>query len=152
MAAPVLYRVPRSILAETFRYFRSCGRGRRECQVVWISPWASSDVIAGVRHPKHKAHMGGFDVDGQWLTELWNELAATSAGIRVQIHTHPRQAFHSHIDDAYPIIHSIGFLSLVIPNFAAGPVGFEGAYLTEIQPSGGWREASIPDRLRLTDG
>ena len=68
---------------------------------------------------------------------------------RVQVHTHPLEAFHSPTDDEFPIIHKPGFLSLVIPNFGLGPVGFEDAYLTEIQGDGGWREVAIPSRLVL---
>lgn len=71
-------------------------------------------------------------------------------GIRVQVHTHPEEAFHSETDDAFPIIHKPGFLSLVIPNFGLGPTGFENAYLTEIQPDGRWQEVAIPSRLVLT--
>jgi hypothetical protein len=64
-------------------------------------------------------------------------------------HTHPGEAFHSSIDDEFPIIHKPGFLSLVIPNFGLGPVGFADAYLAEIQPNGRWNEVSISSRLAL---
>lgn len=49
--------------------------------------------------------------------------------------------------DAYPIIPSAGFLSLVIPRFAMDRMGFDDAYLTEIQDNGTWREVSIASRL-----
>jgi hypothetical protein len=58
--------------------------------------------------------------------------------------------FISKTDDDYPIIHKPGFLSLVIPGFGLGPVGFKDAYLTEIQSDGRWQEVSIPSRLTLT--
>src|SRR5258707_660443 len=112
MPNPVRYRLPRSLMAQTFEQFRSCGRGHRECQAIWIGPWSSPDLITAARHPRHNAHAGGFDVDSRWLTGLWNELADMNLGIRVQVHTHPHEAFHSRIDDAYPIIHTVGFLSL----------------------------------------
>jgi hypothetical protein len=68
-------------------------------------------------------------------------------GIRVQVHTHPYEAFHSPTDDAFPILHKAGFLSLVIPNFAQGPVGFRDAYLTQILPDGSWKEQPIAAHL-----
>lgn len=34
-----------------------------------------------------------------------------------QVHTHPFEAFHSFVDDTYPISHRIGFFSIVIPYF-----------------------------------
>jgi hypothetical protein len=143
------YRVSADLLAQTFSVFRTCGAGRRECQVVWTSPWASPEIIREVVHPRHRAHSGGFEIDSAWINEFWLELARSEQGIRIQVHTHPRAAFHSAIDDAYPIIHSAGFLSLVIPRFALGSLGFDGAYLTEIQPDGTWREVSIASRLEV---
>jgi hypothetical protein len=98
----------------------------------------------------HRAHAGGFDVDSGWLTQFWKSLAQTRHGIRVQVHTHPGAAFHSGTDDTWPVIHSPGFLSLVIPNFAAGPIGFSDAYLAELLGSGKWREVPISDYIEVT--
>ena len=143
----IAYRLERKLLDETSEHFRACGGGREECQVLWLSPWAQPDTITKVVHPKHTAHMGGFVLDDAWLNAFWLELGDTDMGIRVQVHTHPREAFHSRTDDDYPVIHRPGFLSLVIPNFGLGPVGFDDAYLTEIQESGRWQQMHIPSRL-----
>jgi hypothetical protein len=145
----VIYRLPHSVLDQTFATFRTCGRGQHECQVLWTSSWQSCESISKVYHPAHRAHMGGFDVDSAWLTKFWLELAAAGDGARVQIHTHPGEAFHSSTDDEYPMIHTPGFLSLVIPNFGLGRVGFEDAYLAEIMPDGRWRGVEIGDRLKV---
>jgi hypothetical protein len=145
-----VYRLPRSILDQTFERFRGCGEGRRECQVLWVSPWDAPDIIIKAVHPEHEGHVGGFVLDDRWLNDFWFSLAQESLGVRIQVHTHPGEAFHSPTDDAFPIIHSIGFLSLVIPNFALGPIGFEDAFLTEIQADGRWREVAIAERLILT--
>jgi hypothetical protein len=146
----VIYRLPRNILDQTFAHFRGCGRGRRECQVLWVSPWDAPETITKVVHPKHEAHVGGFVLDNGWLNDFWFGLAQENLGIRIQVHTHPGEAFHSPTDDAFPIIHTTGFLSLVVPNFAFGPIGFEQAFLTEIQEGGRWREVKIADRLIVT--
>jgi hypothetical protein len=45
---------------------------------------------------------------------------------------------------------TLGFLSLVIPNFALGQIGFDEAYLTEIRHDGRWQEVPIAERLILT--
>jgi hypothetical protein len=145
-----VYQLPLRILQETFAHFRGCGCGRRECQVLWVSPWAAPEMISKVVHPKHEAHLGGFALDDRWLNDFWFTLARESLGIRIQVHTHPAEAFHSPTDDAFPIIHTTGFLSLVIPNFALGQIGFEDAYLTEIQDDGRWRGVAIKERLVLT--
>jgi hypothetical protein len=146
----VLYRLGRNLLEETFEHFRQCGCGRDECQMLWLSSWDAPAAITKAVHPKHCAHRGGFVLEDRWLNDFWMELANTNMGIRVQVHTHPQEAFHSPIDDDFPIIHKPGFLSLVIPNFGLGRVGFEDAFLTEIQSDGGWREVPIPSRLVLS--
>jgi hypothetical protein len=144
------YRLEHGLIEETFRQFRECGCGRHECQALWLSAWSQPEIITKVVHPKHAAHFGGFVLADDWLNDFWLELGETGTGIRVQVHTHPGEAFHSRIDDEFPIIHTPGFLSLVIPNFGLGPVGFQEAYLTEIQPDGRWKEVPIASRLVLT--
>jgi len=145
-----IYRLPRRILEETFAHFRACGRGRRECQVLWVGPWNAPDTITKAIHPQHQAHAGSFVLDDRWLNDFWLSLARERLGVRVQVHTHPGEAFHSPTDDAFPIIHTVGFLSLVIPSFALGPIGFKEAFLTEIKADGRWRQVAIEEKLVLT--
>lgn len=138
------FLLPAGLLAETFRHFRTCGDGRRECQVLWTSPWDSPSTIAQVVHSGHRGHAGGFEVDDDWLNAFWIELAQRRHGVRVQVHTHPREAFHSGTDDAYPIVQTPGFLSLVIPDFGIGPVSFDNTFLCEIGENGDW-SAVVPE-------
>jgi hypothetical protein len=142
--------VSKAVLGETFAELRRCGAGRRECQVLWVGPWARPAEVTTVVHSKHRAHGYGFELESAWLTDFWQELTRTGSGVRVQIHTHPGRAFHSETDDAWPIIHSAGFLSLVIPNFARGKPGFAGAYLTEIGQDGRWQEVRVRDHIEVT--
>lgn len=139
--------VPQAILKTTFQHLRDCGSGECECQVLWTSPWSAPQTITGVVHPKHRSHAGGFVLDSQGLNAMWLELATRGHGIRVQVHTHPSEAFHSPTDDRFPIVHTPGFLSLVIPNFAQGPIGFQDAFLAEIGADGRFRPALLDSRL-----
>lgn len=143
------YRVSIATLQETFAHFRTCGRGCRECQVVWVSRWSEAEAITRAVHPRHRAHVGSFAVDNEWLTDFWKDLSRTETGVRVQVHTHPGAAFHSAVDDAYPMVPSAGFLSLVIPNFGCGAVGFDDSYLAELQLDGTWRQVPIVDRIAV---
>ena len=143
------YQLPRALLERTFLHFRSCGEGRRECQALWVGPWAHPQVITEVVHPRHSASPVGFQLENAWLSEFWTRLSVENLGIRVQCHTHPGAAYHSATDDAYPILHTPGFLSLVIPAFATGPVGFDHAFLARIDKKGRWGEVRIPDHLEI---
>ena len=150
-AARPVYQIPQSVLLRTFEQFRACGAGRRECQTLWLSAWQAPELIREVVHPRHQAHRGGFELDSGWLTAFWLDLARRGVGVRVQIHTHPQEAFHSATDDEFPLIHSVGFLSLVIPRFGLGPIGFDEAFLAEIAPDGTWRPVPIDSRLSVIE-
>jgi hypothetical protein len=90
-------------------------------------------------------------IDDSWISGFWNELADQGFGVRVQVHTHPEEAFHSETDDVFPLLHEVGFLSLVIPSFAMGPVGFQAAYLTETQADGSWLQVPIDSRIMFDE-
>ncbi len=143
------YRVPNDLLSRTFDQFRTCGAGRRECQVLWTSRWDAVADLDQLRHSRHRSYDGGLEVEDTWITEFWNELAREKRGVRVQVHTHPEDAFHSASDDTWPIVHVPGFLSLVIPQFGLGPIGLAGAYLTEIRSDGRWHEVTIEKHLEV---
>jgi hypothetical protein len=144
-----IFDVPRALLTDTFTHFRQCSAGRRECQVLWLSAWSQQGTISHVVHPRHRSHAGGFEVGGTWLNNFWAQLADRNLGVRVQVHTHPEDAFHSPTDDDWPIVHTPGFLSLVIPNFGLGPVGLDRAFLAEFDQSGCFRAVSIGTRLAI---
>ena len=133
-------QVSKTQLTETFRLLRDCGCGRRECQVLWVSSWHDPDRITRVVHSQHSGHAFGFKLEDSFINQLWLELAASRSGVRVQVHTHPEEAFHSRTDDGWPIVHTVGFLSLVIPNFAPGRDGLNGSYVTSIQANGSWKK------------
>lgn len=144
-----MYRLPRRMIDQTFSIFRSCGAGERECKLYWASSWSEPLRLTEVIHPKHRSSRYGVQLDSDWINNLWLDLANRGLGVRVQVHTHPGEAFHSQTDDAFPLIHEAGFLSLVIPDFAKGPIGFSRAYLTEIQSDGSWREVAVGERVSI---
>lgn len=146
-----LYTLPVRMIEETFASLRSCGNNERECQLYWVSKWDDPSQLTEVVHPLHTASRYGLSIDSAWISSFWNDLADRGLGVRIQVHTHPYEAFHSDVDDAYPLLVNAGFLSLVIPNFAMGPVGFERAYLTEIQADGSWLQVPIDERIRIND-
>lgn len=142
-------RVPSAVFDATFARLRDCGGGCRECQALWVGSWIRPDAVERVVHPEHTASAVGFQLDPAWLDRFWNELAEAGDGVRVQIHTHPGTAYHSATDDAFPLLSVPGFLSLVIPRFAQGEVGFDSAFLAQLQPDGCWREVPIADHLEI---
>src|SRR5205807_9110857 len=78
---------------------------------------------------------------------LGERLASTAWFILAQVHSHPRGAFHSSVDDAYPISHQPGFLSVVVPDFGVR-APLQGWAYYEYCGVGAWRPIE-GDELRL---
>ena len=132
-------RLAASILASSFQIFQNCGRGECECAVFWTGP-AGDDMVDGLEHPIHKRSPYGYVVDSDWITALWKNLAASRRSVKAQVHTHPGEAFHSATDDHWPIISEAGFISIVIPDFAAGAPSFDRAWVGRLRADGQWQQ------------
>jgi hypothetical protein len=132
--------LPTTLLIDTFELFRSCGGGRTECVAYWCAKRCEPDVLTRVVHPEHTAFGGGYQVDGEWVMQFFVSLHQNEELVRVQIHTHPHEAGHSWIDDGYSLVPAAGFLSLVVPDFALGPVGLDHTHLVEMGTEGEWDE------------
>jgi hypothetical protein len=139
--------VSASSLADTFAQLRDCGAGRRECVVYWCADHRLPARVARVVHPKHASTRFGYEVDSGWVTAFFLDLRERRQLVRAQVHTHPGLASHSEIDDQFALAPATGFLSLVIPNFATGPVTLDVAHLVVIDGAGTWREMSPGDGL-----
>ena len=129
-------RLPRPVLDSSFRQLRDCGAGRAECVVYWCASLDQPDLLTRAVHPVHRAGAAGYEVDSAWVTQFFLDLRSTRQTVRVQVHTHPREAGHSRIDDRFSLAPATGFLSLVIPCFAGGPKGFTATALAQMQPDG----------------
>jgi proteasome lid subunit RPN8/RPN11 len=136
----VQLNIGEGLLRQSLTTLRECGAGRHECVVVWVAKAGHASRVHRVVHPVHVAHRGGYRIDGDWLTSFWDELADNNERIVAQVHTHPRQAFHSDRDDKYPILLRPGFYSVVIPNFAQPPIETEEWFLVRLRDDGSWEE------------
>ncbi len=144
-----MMKLRREVLEQAFEHLRRCGRGVRECIVYLTGPVDAPTKIDGMIHPEHAASAGGYDVDTDAIGELSTLLLASRRSVRLQMHTHPGTAYHSSRDDAYALVGMPGFLSLVIPDFALGPIGLDGAFLAERTRDGGWMPVVPGDRLEI---
>ena len=142
-------RLPRAVLDSTFRQLRDCGAGRAECVVYWCASLDQPGLLARVVHPVHHAGPRGYEVDSAWVTQFFLELRRTRETVKVQVHTHPREAGNSLIDDQFSLVPATGFLSLVIPDFGAGPAALAGSALARMEPDGTWAAADPEEEFSL---
>ncbi len=138
------------VMETTFKLLRKCGQGRDECVVYWTGPQGFLGAVDDVVQPRHRSSPEWYEIDPAWITEFFLGLRSSRRTARAQVHTHPGMASHSLTDDCYPLAPSPGFLSLVLPDFATGPVGLRSAYLVEMRPDGTWAE--VAPRSAIKEG
>ena len=61
-------------------------------------------------------------VDAESMFRMNKEFYERGMIAAAQVHTHPTEAFHSNVDDHFPLVTLVGGLSAVIPDFAQGGV------------------------------
>ncbi len=133
-------RLADGVLPATVRTLRDCGAGRRECVAYWTAERQRPDVVTGVVHPRHAAGLDGYEVDSGWVTEFFMGLRESGRTVVAQVHTHPEEASHSDVDDAFALAPATGFFSVVIPDFACAEDGLARAHVVVMRPDGSWQE------------
>ncbi len=141
--------VPTGIWNATLFQLRTCGRARDECVVYWLAGPDGGSIISRLEHPDHVAGYGSYEVESAWINSLWLRLAHFGLSVKVQVHTHAGRAFHSQSDDTWPLIHTPGFLSLVLPGFASSDLCMQWAYLAEYVGQDLWRERPVSACLEI---
>lgn len=116
--------VTREIITETLSFLRRVGESGCEGFVLWGGRRESADVfrfetswIPAQRASRTESGLLVF-VDGDALFAVNKELFARGQTLGAQIHSHPAAAYHSSLDDMYPLATLTGALSLVVPDFA----------------------------------
>lgn len=145
------YLVTEQQLRDTQRLLRERGDVGEEGFVVWVGELASVGLVCDVWPVSAEGDGAHAFVSFDDVLALGERVHARGWFILAQIHSHPFRAFHSSIDDAHPVSHQEGFLSIVVPNFASG-VPLKGWSVNEHTGSGRWRELKGEDltrRLRI---
>ena len=147
------FLVPSDICDETDRALRNAGLGRNEHFVLWSGVIDEDRFLARTFHsPRQTAYRLETGlcvrVEADELNRLNRWLYEHGERLAVQIHSHPTEAFHSDTDDAYPMVTTLGGLSLVVPEFCRNGVRGPDTALFRLAPDG-WRGVSLPNAQRL---
>jgi proteasome lid subunit RPN8/RPN11 len=123
----MLVTCPSTVLATTLQHLREAGTRRCECIVLWLGRPADGVIrVEEAYVPLHEAREDMFHIPPASMTTLHAYLRKHRLMVAAQVHSHPREAFHSLADDRWAIIRHEGALSLVLPYFAASttPLNF----------------------------
>jgi hypothetical protein len=113
------YRVPNAIILATAKALRDESMGIRESVALW-----QGRVLSGTDAEVTKLHVPRqitgplhFNVPLDERLRLVREVSRENEFILVQLHTHPREAFHSDVDDRLAITKHTGAISIVVADF-----------------------------------
>lgn len=113
--------VPTTVVDETLASLRRAGDRRAEGVVLWLGRKETrGNVVSEAYVPEQETACDYFRILPPAMVALLAHLGDTGTFIVAQVHSHPREAFHSKADDTWAIVRHLGALSLVVPHFARG--------------------------------
>ena len=142
--------VPADLCDATDRQLREAGRDGNERFVLWSGVVRDDRLLVRTSHsPRQIAYnslAGGLcvRVEAEELHRLNVWLYENAERLAIQVHSHPIEAFHSDTDDAYPMVTTLGGLSLVVPDFARYGVRGPKTALHRLSTAG-WERLSLTD-------
>lgn len=145
-----------SVLDGTLAALREVGSRGFECFALWLGRVECDEVQ--VRHleipaqrSSHVSHGCQVTVDGDELFRVSVLAHELNELVCAQVHSHPGPAFHSELDDLAPLVGVAGALSIVVPNFAEGPVDLAAWASFRLKGDGSWQELDTPQWIRVGD-
>lgn len=110
--------LPHPVLEQTLDLLRASARNRCERVALWLAPAVGPSTVSEVYEPHQETARDFFYLPPESLCALMARLKAGRLKVAAQIHTHPKEAFHSETDARWAIVRHVGALSLVLPLFA----------------------------------
>ena len=109
------------IIEQTLSLLRRSAENSVERVVLWLGHDRPNALeVAEVFEPDQVTAIDYFEIPAESMRTLMFHLRRSRMKIIAQLHTHPKEAFHSRADDKWAIIRHSGALSLVLPRFASG--------------------------------
>lgn len=146
------FRVSAEIVQQTEQTLRRAGAGGYEAFVLWSG--RQNERLFEVRTvhvPEQSSYRLGYGlcvrVDGDELHRLNVWLYEAGEVLAVQVHAHPDAAYHSDTDDTYPIVATLGGLSIVAAEFCRYGLFVASTAIFRLQ-SRGWVKQSA-DLVRV---
>lgn len=116
--SPIL--VPTSVVEHTLAFLRESGADRSaEGVALWLGQRLDDGITVTEAYiPGQIAAEDYFRIPPDSMAALLRHLGEKRKFIAAQVHSHPREAFHSYADDTWAIVRHVGALSIVVPEFA----------------------------------
>ncbi len=139
--------VARTAVAEAHAHLRRVGRAGFEGFALWAGvvegqSFTVRQTIIPVQKGIKAEEGVCVRVEAEELHRINVWLHEHGCTLIAQIHSHPTDAYHSETDDAYPIVTTLGGISIVVPDFAKRSFVLEECAVYRLMPGEGWIELS----------
>jgi hypothetical protein len=127
----------------TAKALRRVGQGRNEAAVLWQGRIVTDTeaVVTTLIVPKQIAGPAHFNIPVEERLRIIDEINKVGEFILIQLHTHPKEAFHSGSDDRHAVTKHLHAISIVIPHFGKRWSGALAETSVHINLGGGiWRK------------
>jgi hypothetical protein len=148
-----VFEIPTRVVGETEEALATAGNDGYELFVLWTGHvhGTTFEVLRTYVPTQNSFRLDSglcVRVEGNELHLLNQWLYNEKQVLGIQIHTHPKEAFHSETDDAYPIVTVLGGLSIVVPFFCREGLWSGGTVVYRLAESG-WIQIPVSDANRL---
>lgn len=146
--------VPRELLLAAHSHLAAVGRKEMECVVLWTGVLDGKifrvlEILAPAQTALRSEAGVCVRVEGAELHRLNVRLYEKQHRLFGQVHTHPTTAYHSETDDAFPMVTTVGGISLVVPDYAAAPFNLDDYACYRLSAAATWEELTPEEVNRL---
>jgi hypothetical protein len=139
--------IPQSCIEFTYDAFRKQGEKGFECIGLFVGVINKNAFeIKTAMIPSQTAYKTEYGlnyiVEGDELYRINKWLYENGYTIIAQIHSHPTAAYHSQVDDDFPIMATEGGFSIVIPNFGFDEFSINDWSVNRLMSPKSWVELS----------
>jgi hypothetical protein len=147
------FKVPATVVKQTEEALRTAGADGYEAFVLWSGQQNGRLFTVRTAHvPRQDSYRLASGlcvrVDGSELHRLNVWLFEAGEVLAVQVHAHPDEAYHSETDDTYPIVATLGGLSVVAAEFCREELFSPSTAIYRLYPQG-WTEQAA-DLIQVT--
>lgn len=142
--------IENSLILDAFELLRSAGeKGYESVALFGGFEAGNSFYVKKVIFPKQYGYNLDqglmYSVDGEELHRINVWLYENRMSLIAQIHSHPGEAYHSEMDDRFPIVDTYGGISIVVPNFAFGIISLKDCMIYRLSLNKTWNELKLTE-------
>jgi hypothetical protein len=118
----LIFQVPFAVLDRSLEFLRSQGRRGHEGVALWAGRFKETEFrVLKAIIPAQRTGRLFYRISSDETFRILDAVSNDNMVIPIQIHSHPKEAFHSGVDDEDAFIRQENAISIVVPHFGSFP-------------------------------